>query len=174
MRTDSILVLVVLLSGAPACSSSGELAPRRDVPVAISQGVGMSCALFADGRASCWGDTRGQVDGPQPPYVAVSAGQRFACGVRAADQGVDCWGAKDSPVLETPTGAFARVSAGTHHACAVTSAGDATCWGHDFTGELSVPSGRWQTVDAGELMSCGVRSDGSAACWGMGVGSPTS
>ena len=76
--------------------------------------------------------------------------------------------------------AFAAVSAGGDHACALTTVGDAVCWGDNSVGQLgdaSAVSSTGPVRVAGGLRfaeltgnggdhTCGLTDDGEAYCWG--------
>ena len=88
------------------------------------------------------------------------------------------------------------MSAGVHHACGVTTGGDAYCWGTNSHGQLGTgdnvpsevpvevtdPSGgsvTWASITAGGLHTCSVTNTGVGYCWGradagaLGNGSTT-
>ena len=71
-------------------------------------------------------------------------------------------------LIETPlpATAFATISAGLAHTCALRFSGIVRCWGDDSNGQTTVPQGTYSAVSAGSRHSCGVRTDGSVACWG--------
>jgi len=86
--------------------------------------------------------------------------------------------------------AFASVTAGGAHTCAVTATGTAHCWGRDESGQLGVPPPlticlpdeggfpcglvpfpvagglSFAQLTAGDAHTCGLTSNGSAWCWG--------
>jgi alpha-tubulin suppressor-like RCC1 family protein len=86
------------------------------------------------------------------------------------------------------TAAFASVTAGGAHTCALTSSGVAYCWGRGESGQLGVPPPvttcldppvacalvpflvdgglKFERLSAGGEHTCGLTSDGSAWCWG--------
>jgi hypothetical protein len=118
-----------------------------------------TCAVDADGTASCWGANRfGQLgdgtttDSEQPREIRSS--------VR-----------------------FEMVAAGANHSCGVSTAGDAYCWGLNTLGELGIGTtdyephaapGRvagalkWIAITAGDGFSCGRTDAGQIYCWGDG------
>jgi alpha-tubulin suppressor-like RCC1 family protein len=82
---------------------------------------------------------------------------------------------------------FRSITAGTHHNCGLTEAGEAWCWGMDVTGQTTrspaperVPGGLlFQSIVSGGLSTCGITLDGATYCWGYnyfgeaGIGAPT-
>jgi alpha-tubulin suppressor-like RCC1 family protein len=80
------------------------------------------------------------------------------------------------PARVAGTVAFAAISAGVDHTCAIATAGDAYCWGtlggsESTTGVQRIPArvpgqpGGFTGVSAGSDFTCGV-SGGRALCWG--------
>ncbi len=160
-----------------------------------------------DVRGAVWtfgaGD-RGQlgraVSGPAVGLVALPGPStrvslRFEHGCAIVEEALFCWGSnaegelgqddpvgsadRSSPVRVAPSMAFADVSCGQGHTCAVTTSGALLCWGRNTEGELGlgdgVPgqlraptevSGRWSSVAAGQSHTCAIRDDGDLYCWG--------
>ncbi len=58
------------------------------------------------------------------------------------------------------------LSAGTDHACAISSSGEVTCWGTNILGEADAPTGKFVQLSAGHFFSCGLRESGAVECWG--------
>ncbi len=121
-----------------------------------------TCALSADGTASCWGgNDRGQLGtgggarAGAPTRVPgttafeqISAGLTHTCGVTRGGA-VYCWGANDYGQLGDSTLAthltpertalghsYRLVESGTSHTCGLTVGGDVYCWGRNLYGQL--------------------------------------
>ena len=130
------------------------------------------------------------------PWSVVSAGGYHTCAINTA-KNLYCWGynaygqigdgttGSDRP---TPTkigasGAWADVSAGLYHTCAVTTGKSLYCWGYNFYGQVgdgttTTPrpspkkvgaSGVWASVAAGGYHSCALTTGKSLYCWGYNV-----
>jgi alpha-tubulin suppressor-like RCC1 family protein len=131
---------------------------------AVSAGSSHTCGVTTAGDAYCWGyNLYGQVGSgwwtwsePAPlpvtgghPFQAVSAGGNHTCGVTTAGDAY-CWGfngagelgmgtatlLEPTPLPVTGSHTFRAVSAGGHHTCGLTTAGDAYCWGDNSAGQL--------------------------------------
>ena len=68
---------------------------------------------------------------------------------------------------QSPTNAFASVSAGGAHTCLVKADGSVECWGDNEFGQATPPGGSFASVSAGFFHTCGVKTDGSVECWGL-------
>ena len=131
---------------------------------AISAGDSFTCALTTGGAVRCWGfntsgqlgdgtrtnrQTSVQVSGLGSGVQAISAGASHACALIAGGA-VRCWGYNAAGQLGDGTatsrltsvqvsglhGGIQAVSAGWHHACALTTGGAARCWGSNVNGQL--------------------------------------
>ena len=177
----------------------------------VSAGYTNTCAVTTAGGLKCWGDdgygqlgNDGQaVNQPTPVDVfgltsgvsSVSTGQGHTCAVTTAG-GLKCWGrdaygqlGNDATLADKPTPAdvlgltsgVARVSAGTSHTCAVTTAGGLKCWGYDSYGQLGNDTALTQkptpvdvlgltsgvaSVSAGGAHTCAMPTTGGLKCWG--------
>lgn len=130
-----------------------------------------------------------------PSWVQVSAGDNHACGVKE-DHTLWCWGSQDSvgklgtgdgidhssPAQVAPQIAWASVTAGQWHTCAITTAQRLYCWGANWYGALGVGTttdhltphivgrGLWLNVTAtngnGAYGTCGVTTAQRLYCWG--------
>lgn len=132
-------------------------------------------------------------------FRLLTAGQRFTCGL-TTDRLVYCWGLNDTgqlgtaadtdhcedgrctrtPLAEASGRAFATVSAGLSHACALDAGGTAYCWGWyglvvagehtnaTFDPEATAAPGvSFTQLSAGGLHTCGLTDAGRAWCWGL-------
>ena len=126
-----------------------------------------------------WGDRTdipgGGIFKPPPAgqFVSVSAGWRFACGLRP-DDSVDCWDGDRGGRLtqyDLPPGEFSVVSSSRTHACALRTSGSVECWGENSEYQSSPasrvdPAHGFLDVVLGANSRCGLRGDGTIACWG--------
>lgn len=128
------------------------------------------------------------------PWVQVSTGGGYSCGVRASHH-LFCWGidqngtlgdgepraSRSSPSEVVGPAAWAEVSAGLVHACGITTARRLFCWGANTKGQLGIGTtssweptpvevaGRWTnwaSVSAGYTSTCGVTTTHRLYCWG--------
>jgi alpha-tubulin suppressor-like RCC1 family protein len=135
-------------------------------------------------------------------WSSVSVGGNFACGITSDGTGY-CWGGGAngqrgdgslaltySPVPLSLTGLpagtkWSSLSAGTTHACGITTDGVAYCWGSDSAGQLGngaatgdqsrprpvnlvgLPADiRWASLGGGGTHTCGLTTAGKLYCWG--------
>ena len=115
-----------------------------------------TCGLDTEGAAHCWGNGWfGQLGSGQTEVVVAR------------------------PVRVDSKVAFAAISAGGDHSCALGARGTAFCWGMNYYGQLgtgtleNAPSPvalatgeRFASVFAGLWHSCALALDGAAWCWG--------
>jgi alpha-tubulin suppressor-like RCC1 family protein len=165
-------------------------------------------ALLIPSLATCQGAPIGDAEPEtvgvsQQPIITVaniSAGNAFTC-ISTTDGTVWCWGENlygqlgdERPVpgqwhqvVKTSSGSpltgVVSVSAGSQHACALTSAGNVYCWGRNNAGQLGdgTTTDRARAVQVSGLSSvvqvdlgrqsffgysCARKTDGTLWCWG--------
>lgn len=166
MRLACIVLAVVSVSGAGACSDS--TAPEPIAPgqfVSVTAGRRHACAIDTIGRAWCWGANG---NGQTGTGIGSCTG---TCASR--------------PALVSTTVRFASISAGGNHTCAVAVSGVVYCWGNNYYGESGVDGGEacgpsvcigtptvaasaftFTSVVAGTLSTCGVTTGNVGKCWG--------
>jgi alpha-tubulin suppressor-like RCC1 family protein len=152
--------------------------------MALSAGVASTCGLDAAGVAYCWGDNSygelgvGTTTGPE----VCPAGLPYR---------TDPFPCSTVPVRVAGELAWAAVTVGASHACALTPGGAAYCWGANYTGSLgdgtttprSIPVPvvgglTFTNLSAGGAHTCGVTRERIAYCWGqagggqLGIGTP--
>lgn len=171
---------------------------------AVQSGAGEACGVTAAGQGYCWGETA-QGDSSGNPalvpggltFTSLSPGANHVCGVAAGGVAY-CWGLNGSgqlgigsadwqphpaPLPVVGGTAFATISAGSDHTCALTAAGIAYCWGDNFSGQLGDGTTADRagpapvqgapvltTIVAGFGHSCGLDAWGAAWCWGANYG----
>lgn len=181
--------------------------------VHIASSSNGTCAIQQGGATFCWGQwpaAFGQEQQPGssiwvpvparstllPPLVDFSfVGSGDACGIRASDRQVICWGANPQSRLghgvqgasKTPVevtgvrGAASLSVGGTGHTCVVMLDGSMRCWGlgplghlPDLDGHTSVELSPVQTANMstatqaslGDAHSCAALENGEYQCWG--------
>jgi len=176
----------------------------------LGKGKYHACAIDTAGDAWCWGQNSGSSSGKLgngtntdsyvPSLVSggykwkdIQGGSEFTCGVTTGGD-VRCWGlgswgrhgngagnttnVPDTPVLLVSNAK--KVSLGSSHACAATTAGQVFCWGsgdnyklgNGVTGNKSTSPGAMDYVEvaAGDQHTCALKANGEAWCWGLGTG----
>lgn len=168
-----------------------------------------TCGLRADGTAWCWGSnaagrlgdgTTSDRTSPVPvlggqAWQALDAGWAHTCGIQAGTGSAYCWGAGEQGQLGTGSAssqtipvpvdgghAFAGVSVGGAHSCAVKVGGATWCWGENAAGQLGDGTQTRRLAPvlvAGELSltgvraggdhACGLTTAGAAVCWGRNL-----
>ena len=178
------LVCALDSAGAAVCWRDVEHKASRPEPpaggyVAMSDGLGHTCALTDEGEADCWGwNNFGQLDVPPGRYSAISAGHRSSCALSDAGEAT-CWGsAAESPwpaASESTWSApavhrYTAIEAGFAEACALTEDGAAVCWnsGGPSSGPLAdPPTGPFVSISLGwPGHACALTRGGEGACWG--------
>jgi alpha-tubulin suppressor-like RCC1 family protein len=168
-----------------------------------------ACAVSSGGGVKCWGlnmygalgnagagpESLVPVDvtGLGAAATAVTAGVYFSCAI-VSGGGVKCWGRNDQGQLGNNTlsdstspvdvigldGVAVQITAGSAHACAVTSTGRAQCWGVNEFGQLgdgtrvrrltaTTVSGMESgivAITSRQSTSCALTSAGAMKCWG--------
>jgi hypothetical protein len=197
-----------LREGAPECWGAAPAIRRgEDALRAVRAGLYDICGVTGGGSVECWSSQpdRGFGTGPRPlpgPAVDVTVGADHACAI-LSDGRVFCWGSNErgqlgggnllersmDPIAVGGLPAVSQISAGWHHTCALTPAGQAYCWGANGGGQLGDGSSedrsrpvrvsaraRFGRLAAGSSHTCGLERDGTAWCWGdngrgqLGVG----
>jgi alpha-tubulin suppressor-like RCC1 family protein len=125
--------------------------------VVVSTGDAHACAVTSGGGVKCWGMSSSvdestaavPVKSLSSRIIALSAGVTLTAALTSTG-GVKCWGdntggalgdgsAQPSAVPVDVVGlssGVVAVSAGFHHACALSAAGRVKCWGYNKYGEL--------------------------------------
>lgn len=111
----------------------GNVGGAADPPAGIFQqlvaGGLVTCGLDFDRRVTCWGDITNRA--PLDRLAWLSVGNGVACGVRASDSAIVCWGGDLAEIVtKSPPGRYTNVSVGTDHACAIRVPDNkVVCWG---------------------------------------------
>lgn len=138
--------------------------------------TGYSCALFADGTASCFAAIGTDPIPADPPdldarFVRLATQGGTVCGVKP-DLSLYCWGFDATVIAEAPaSGTWLDVAVGTGYGCALATDGTVTCWGpgpNTKNDPMPSPTRRpltWFTwLSAGVNAYCARASDGVVAC----------
>jgi alpha-tubulin suppressor-like RCC1 family protein len=149
--------LFVIATAIPAAADT--TTGHSSTASSITAGDGYTCAVTSGGAAKCWGrNDLGQ----------LGNGTRRSRSIPAA--------------VHQLAGGVVALSAGDHHACALTRAGAVKCWGFNRFGQLGdgttwdddrlAPVGviglgsGVSAVAAGHAHTCALTSAGAVKCWG--------
>lgn len=177
----------------------------------VVAGLFHSCGITTGGRAVCWGfnyygqvgDSTSAVNRLTPVLVAggryyreIAAGDDFNCAITYQQYRVACWGRGEGgalgvgrsltsrwPRLVASELAFASLSAGSSHTCAISFNRYTYCWGNNENGQLGIvtPTANQfapakilggmilKRLDAGGYHTCGTMTSARAFCWGRNV-----
>lgn len=164
--------------GDPADRDQPTLVTLPEMAVRVDAHTDHTCVLLASGPIACFGaNAEGQIGSGTgnafTPRVVptitdaidVATGGTHACALRQ-DGTVWCWGSdafgqigRDARVFPGPDGLVPtqtapipervlQITAGSRHACALTSGGAVYCWGNNFLGE----SGQNPALPASEVL----------------------
>ena len=151
-----------------AGSGSQEIASTAPTP-ALSVSVANVCNVEPDGSLLCTGlEEFGVNDPPAGAFSRVEVGPDYACALRAADGGVECWGEPVEDLEQTapPEGPFASIALAADVACGLRPTGEIACWGDDSLGQASPPEGAFVGLDLADGQGCAIAADGAVLCWG--------
>jgi alpha-tubulin suppressor-like RCC1 family protein len=132
----------------------------------VAVGYDHTCAVTGAGRVHCWGLTFDMQAGA--PVTGETCGAGTPC-LRA-------------PRIVTNDIAFATVSPGSRHTCAIGSTQRLHCWGSNFSRALGTANADWGfrtgqpvevdatrafvAISADDQFACALDSEGAAYCWG--------
>jgi cysteine-rich repeat protein len=152
-------------------SSNGILTPsvQNPFPQGVFTTVGVNtgndaCALLSGGGAKCWGNT--SWPGSTTPYRLkdLYVGNA-ACGVRAYDGAIVCWGTNVNLPTAAANQGFSKVATGSDNSCAIRADNGAlTCWS-SYNAIINAPAGAYTQVEAADNHFCALRTDGAVKCW---------
>jgi len=127
----------------------------------VAAGWVHNCGIATDARTYCWGGGGGGAAADRG-YLGDGTVSRSA-----------------TPVQVVADSAFASVTIGDGHSCALTASGMAHCWGQNSSGQLgdgtrqdrAIPVAvatqlRFRALSAGANHTCGVTLTNDAYCWG--------
>ena len=146
----------------------------------VAVGRAHTCAiLHINGAITCWGNNDHDQATPKGgPFVALTAGRDFTCGLHA-DLTIECWGKPDYSIIsdKPDKGPYTAITAGSYHACALDIDGNIECWGNNWEyggadeddahlKEAVADDGPYLDVAAGYTHTCALRENRTATCWG--------
>ncbi|XP_024923455.2 serine/threonine-protein kinase-like protein ACR4 isoform X2 [Ziziphus jujuba] len=179
-RTGKIVEFLVLSD--LLCSVSG-LGSMSSIAISYGEKGSAFCGLKSDGShlVTCYGSNSAITYATpiQFPFLGLSAGDGFVCGLLMDSNQPYCWGSSGYIQMGVPQpmvkGAeYLEISAGDYHLCGLrkpstgrlrnTSFVD--CWGYNMTTN-HVFDGQIQAVSAGGEFNCGLFSQNRTIfCWG--------
>jgi Regulator of chromosome condensation (RCC1) repeat len=166
-------------SDAPTATGDGGVQPADVRRGRLAAGADFTCALSADGKIACWGQTSPMAVPTGAGFTFIAAGYAHACAVGVGGA-ITCWNARGSANLDIeddmPPGPFREVAVGgdeTHEfACALDMTGAPKCWrSHTVSPALALttpPAGvHLSHLDLSSTHACGLDAATShAVCWG--------
>ncbi|XP_052148894.1 serine/threonine-protein kinase-like protein CR4 [Oryza glaberrima] len=162
------------------------LGSMASIAVSYGEDGPVFCGLNSDGShlVTCFGADASVVYGAPSriPFVGVTAGDGFACGLLLDTNQPYCWGSNSYVKIGVPQpmveGAmYSELSAGDNHLCALRTSvkgfhsvnGDTSvidCWGYNMTATHTV-TGAVLAISAGSVFNCGLFArNRTVFCWG--------
>ena len=152
---------------------------------AISAKFNYTCAIKTDDTVKCWGakpfKSGKKIEVPLTAnrVTKISVGVGLACGIRAEDNLIECWGdGLDSVQVPKKLGPVKDISLGPSFGCAIKNDKTVECWGPLVDGRyymhkpLAAPQlGPVKEISAGAEYVCARKETGEVKCWGFS-GSP--
>lgn len=151
-------------------------------PVAVGAGAEGTCVLTERETVECWGADPPRKEGFEGTPVDLAVGAFHACVVvedeppattprsHAARDGGDvvCWGQDDhGETADREEGDALKVTAGSHHTCALLEGGVVECWGYDVDDRSEGhDGGSALDVEAGVETTCVLLAGGTTDCSG--------
>ncbi len=159
------------------------LGSMSSIAVSYGEKGPVFCGLKSDGShlVTCYGANSAIIYGTptQFPFIGLTAGDGFVCGLLADSNQPYCWGSSGYIQMGVPQPIIKRaeyleISAGDYHLCGLrkpltgrlrnTSLVD--CWGYNMTKNY-VFDGQLESISAGSEFSCGLFSQNRTTfCWG--------
>ena len=176
--------------------------------VSVAAGRFHTCAISTGKSLYCWGgNDYGQIGdattgtdrlspkriGVAGVWADVAAGGYHTCAISTGNS-LYCWGNNDygqigdgtidtdrhSPKRIGGAGAWAGVTGGSIHTCAISTGKSLYCWGYNSLGSVgdgtTIPrpsprrignAGGWALAEAGDYHTCGISTGKSLYCWGV-------
>lgn len=146
---------------------------------AISAGDDQTCALDREGRPVCWGDSGDQWKVEAGPFLDISTRGDFTCGVKQADNSVECWkkrGLVTTSIDLSAGGLISSLALGVGHISALRDTKNAACKqdpsimpeAQTDIKRCDIPSNiDFEQIVAGDYYTCGIKDlDHKILCWG--------
>ncbi|HEY3762388.1 MAG TPA: immunoglobulin domain-containing protein [Verrucomicrobiae bacterium] len=134
--------------------------------VAVTEGVGWSMVLKADGTVTAWGNNQyGQTNVPPTAtnVIAIAAGYFHGLALKG-DHTVIAWGLNGNNQTNVPPGLsnIVAIAAGEYHSMALRANGTVVAWGQNLYGQTNVPPGLTNVIAiaAGALHSMALIGNG--------------
>ncbi|HEY0841152.1 MAG TPA: hypothetical protein VGD74_13270, partial [Vulgatibacter sp.] len=163
-----------LLRAAGAEGFSAPVRGRARGYSALAMGWSTTCGLQTDGTAACWGGNLPPLIPANESFSKLAIGGDHACGLRASDGKMLCFGGNDDG--QAPPGPSAEpyldVAAGYSHTCYIDGAGGLWCIGRFGRGPIWSP-GPYVAVAAGSDQTCAALAAGGIDCWNQSGTRPT-
>ncbi|KAK1601814.1 hypothetical protein QYE76_048285 [Lolium multiflorum] len=184
---DIVLALALCCCLILLPSSAHGLGSMGSISVSYGEDGPVFCGLSSDGShlVACSGADASVVYGApvRIPFLGLTAGDGFACGLLLDTSQPYCWGGNSYVKIGVPQpmveGAmYSELSAGDNHLCALRMPDKGTprgatpdtslidCWGYNMTA-THVVAGAVSTISAGSVFNCGLFArNRTVFCWG--------
>ena len=164
-------------TGAIACWGDDRYGQISQVPsgtdwAEIHVGFVHTCGRRANGSVTCWRIR----ETTSPAMKSVSSGIQQSCGIRKADDYIQCWGSLNEIAQGRKTvdgrgvypEEFKAISVIEGSMCGIKKDETVDCWGVSSYGSVTVPDdlGTVKAVSSFNKNACAIKSDDTVVCWG--------